>query len=79
MFTEFSQQYPKVPGLYWYKLVEDSNWHNTRVWEHPIYGLVASAGNTFKSVKLFRRWWSVEFLPEPKEMIEERAASYQYD
>ncbi len=72
MSTEFSQQYPKASGLYWYKLLADSNVHNTRVWEHPLLGLVAAAEESYKSVTKFSRWWSVQFLPEPKEMIEER-------
>lgn len=63
---KFSQQYPKAPGLYYYRLMEDSNIHHCRVWESPSMGLVATAGDKYKSVTKFARWWSIEFLPQPE-------------
>ncbi len=75
----FSQEPPSAPGLYWYRLVEDSAIHYTRVWEHEIHTeefldgkwgknkvLVVSIGSGFKPVTQFGRWWSNEFLPDAK-------------
>lgn len=64
---KFSQRPPKEPGIYWYRLVEDSNTHFCHVWLSPVTSLlVAAADGKWKPVEQFSRWWSDEFLREPE-------------
>ena len=65
----FSQTPPTEPGLYYFKLTEDSGIHHCEVWFSPSYNaLCAGAGDGgYKPVDKFGRWWSTEFLPRPKQ------------
>ncbi len=86
---KFSQDVPKVAGLYWYRLTEDSRTYHCHVmarpWKwtdaqwrahfskiskkKPRLTLCANADGSFKPVEQFSRWWSIDFLPEPKEIV----------
>ena len=64
----FKQAPPGDPGLYWYKLIEESSVHFCHVWRQQWDGkLVANSGGVPSPVERFGRFWSVDFLPEPEE------------
>lgn len=66
---KFSQEPPKEPGVYWFRLTEDSGVHHTRVWRQEWDGklVTASGDGVAMDVERFGRWWSTDFLREPDE------------
>ena len=71
---EFRKDVPQAPGLYWYRLAEDSHLYHCQVWRR--HGtLIASTGEGRKPVTEFERLWSTDFLAEPKVVSDDKKTS----
>lgn len=71
----FSQELPKEPGVYWYRLTEEAAIRFCRVWKRAWDGKLIAQGadDAHILVERFGRWWSSSYLEEPEELVRSMA------